>query len=259
LEVEMRKTTMRLAAIGAALCITASIALVLGGCGGSGKSSAQAREVLDAATSTMAALKYVKEAGSNSMVSEDSSVPAVEVTFQSEMDFTDPSNPQAHTTIGQSNIEMNVYASGGFVYTEGVSGNWQKVKTEGASSLAPKDLKEIAAGAKNVRLTSEGPGQYEVSFDVGAQALKDSDLLGGTDQETAPGKQAEEALKQLKIKAVYTIAKDTKYVTRARLDMRMPAVAEAGETSGLMTVDFSGFNEPVSVVLPEAAKSATCK
>jgi hypothetical protein len=256
MEVEMRGTKACSAALVGALVIAASVVLALGGCG-SDKSSAQAREALEAATATMASLKYVKEAGSNSMVSQDSSVPKVDVTFVSEMDFTDPSNPQAHTLIRQSSIEMNVYATGGYVYTEGVAGSWQKVKAEGTSTLSPKDLKEIAVGAKNVQLVSERSNQYEVSFDVGEQAIKDSDLVGGTDTESAPSKQAEEAFKQLKIKAVYTVAKDTRYVTRAIIDMRMPAVAEAGETTGKMTVDFSGFNEPVSIVLPEAAKAAT--
>ena len=250
----MRRT---MAAV-AALVVFCAVAWMAGGCGGSG-TEARAQQVLNQSTSATTALKSVKEKGSNGMKSQDSSIPDVQVTYTSEMDLTDPARPTAHTMIKQGDTTINAYASGGYVYTETGSGKWQKVKAEGTSALAPKDLKEIAAGARNVRLLAGNGNQYEVAFEVGEQALKDSDLLGGADRDTEVGKQTAEALKDLKMSAVYSIAKDTMLIERVHLDMKMPSVAESGQTTGEVTVNLSGFNQPVSIVLPEAAKSATSK
>jgi hypothetical protein len=252
LEEEEMKRTLALAALAVILLGVAW----LGGCGSSSQAAARAQQILDKSASAIATLKSVKESGSNGMKSEDSSVPDVTVTFTSEMDLSDPANTRAHTVIQQGASVVDIYASGGYVYTKTASGEWQRTKAEGTSALAPRDLKEIAAGAKNVRLLSSAGGKYEVAFQVGEKALADSDLLDGADTDTALGKQTAEALKELKMDAVYTVAKDTMYVERARLNMRMPSVVESGETTGTMKVDFTGFNEPVSIVLPESTQNA---
>lgn len=225
---------------------------VWSGCGGA-PSQEKALALLRDSSAAMAKLKYLKATGVNEMSSQGKVIPDARITFTSEMDLNDPSNPSAHTVLTNGMVSMDVYAVGGYVYTT-QNGEWKKSKAEGTSSVTPRDLNELSSGAEGARISAEGSGYYDVGFAVDSEALKKTHLLDQGGSEAVPVETAE-ALEQLRVSAVYRIASGSKYVIKADIRMKMPEAPEMVEATGTINAEFSGFDEPVTIVLPEAARS----
>jgi hypothetical protein len=235
----------------AALLLLSSI--LLPGCG-STAGDPRAQKLLKDATRKMASVKSLKEAGVNDMRSGDGAIPPEKVTFESEMELSDPSKPASHTVLQRGAQKVDVYTAGGFLYSE-ADGKWVKSPVKGTSSVTPSDISVLAAGAEKAKVAGSG-GAYRVSFDVSSKALEELDLFGSgasASEGSAPAGSAAE----LKMSATYTISRDTMLVEKVVMVLSIPDVTGSGTTRGVITVNFKDIDQPVDVALPEAAKSAT--
>lgn len=231
----------------------ALVVAAVSGCEDSAASRLNSRApgLLKQAGTALSKVSSVKETGANVMSSQDSSIPYQKVTFTSEMDLSDPSKPSSHTVLSRSGNYLDVYSSGGFLFTQDQEGQWHKTASPGTSSMTPGDLIRMTEGAGNLRLSPTAAG-YRISFDVDPRTLEKLDILAGDEASAADAA----GTAGLRTSALYTIARDTMLVESAKIVMRMPDVTGEGETTGTVTVKLYDFNQPVNTVLPEAAGSA---
>jgi len=74
-----------------------------------------------------------------------------------------------------------------------------------------------------------------------------------------PKEKMVEALKDLRMSAVYTIDKGTMLVGRVTTTITAPELSDAAGASGKMSLRLYDFDKPVSVTLPPEAAAATEK
>jgi hypothetical protein len=131
-------------------------------------------------------------------------------------------------------------------------------------------LTELSKYATDMKLTTDSSGQYVVTFDVGPKFFEQVlDEAAGTSETegSTPSSEDQQAAEQLaqtmkdmmagiQMGVVYKINKSTMLADSSSLKMSMKDAPIVGDMSADMTMNFSNYNDPVTITLPAEAQNA---
>jgi len=260
----MEKMKKAVIALVSAAVVALMLALVLlGGCGQPKTEtySGKARQILSDTNKKMQAVKSLKVSGAYDVQTKMQGSENANFDYSMEVNAADPQNTERHVSVKGKDKSSEVYVVGGYAYSDAPGQGWVKVKAGESDSLSqstPAGMLELAASAKNLRMVSEDANTYGITFNVGGDYLEQQirQALGVDQSGLDLEGELDTIVKNTSMRADFTISKSTMYIDSAKLTMKMRGIPVAGDMGLVMTMAFSGFNEPVAISLPEEARSA---
>ncbi|MBN2169227.1 MAG: hypothetical protein JW738_08280 [Actinobacteria bacterium] len=179
-------------------------------------------------------------------------------------DIENKDNPKYHISFAGMGTESEAYSIDEYAYAFVPDKGWLKSLTAEVRELmdvfqlSPSELDKLTVNAKNVELKEETNKSYMISFEVGPKFLKEAILNQEIVDELGPEVKymVEEMSKRTNIHAVLTVDKKTMLVDEVDLEMNVENVELLGDINLDIKAEFSNYNEPVEIVLPEEAATA---
>lgn len=237
------------------------VALMVAGCGQKKESSADAKAILEDSSNKMQEVATVKADGSYEMSTQAEGAEEMELSFQMEMDMSDPNNPKGRMVMKGMGEDVDVYMDGGYAYAEVAGSGWVKtpLETGSLSQPTPTEITQFAENAKDLKITSEDSNSYTLDFEIDRAYIEEQ--MAASEGFTVEGSEEygemiEAIVNSMTMNATFKVAKDTKYIEDATIKMEISDMPMAGNMAVNMKMSFSDYNQPVDVVLPAAAASA---
>jgi predicted small lipoprotein YifL len=239
------------------------VAVMVVGCGEKKPAgeSADAKMVLEESTEKMQEVDSMKASGSYEMTTETEGAEQMDLSFQMEMDLSDPNDIKGRMIMKGMGQDIDVYMSGGYAYTQVPDRGWVKtpLDTQSMSQPTPEEIKKFADNAENLKITSEDDTSYTLEFDlsrdfVEEQIQEQGEVTEGASEYT---EMVEAIVNSMTMGAKFKIAKDSMFIEETQIKMDVTDMPMVGDMSLDMKMEFSDYNQPVTVALPPEAASAT--
>ncbi len=257
---EMMRKTIYLITVFVVTCV-----LLLGGCGAKKEvtTGAKASEIVNKATLNMQKIKTFKAKAFYSITSATQGAQNMNYSFDIESDKTDPANITTKMSVkGTGNQNFDMYITGGYAYMAVPGKGWYKspVKQEQIEKQAsPENIARYTKGAEDMKIIKEDGISYTISFTISRKFLEEQmkSQMGEETQDSKEFKQyMEQIFKGLKMSCIFTISKKNLLVEKANIQMVMKDMPVIGDVNMTMNIEFSDFNKPLSIKLPDEAKTA---
>jgi hypothetical protein len=220
-----------------ALIITVTfmiVGLLAAGCG-SGKSSSDAKKVMDKALNNMRSWKSFKatiktSGASNSSAPTSGSTALLEVSNEG-------GKTAMHTVMDYAGSKVEQYQVDGVIYAYQEAQGWLK-QTASSTKSANVDIADsLKTGIKDLKILSQDSKSYRLSFKMTAS---DSSTQGSSTPSST-----EETEFVLKV--------DKPTMNIQEISVKSSTGSTKGQTE---TITFSDVNSPITITLPEEAKNA---
>jgi hypothetical protein len=246
-------------ALTAALLVSA---LIVSGCGKTAPKKSDAQKLLEESNKKMQTVKSFKAVGTINMSGKAPGAGNMDLDFEMQVQTKGPRDFDGHMVMKGMGQDTEMYMVGGNAYVNVPGKGWYKQPlgdyTDISKPPTPAEMAKISEAAENVRILTEDSQYYRMAFDVGPEYIEEAmgmqkDTEGLSAEEK---KMMEEMLKGIKMTAVFKIEKSTMYILNMTMGFGIPNMPLVGAVRMEQKIDFSEFDKPVSISLPEEAKNA---
>jgi outer membrane murein-binding lipoprotein Lpp len=248
-------------------------AVVVAGCGKKSDAPTSAQGILDKSQQASQDVKSLKANGSADVLTPDSEVKESKTTFQMEGNIISETDVEAKiVATDQSGEKTEAYVMDGYAYSYSPTTGWVKQKVDSAAELGggmmtPGQLTNLSKYAENLEKLPDEGNNYVISFDVGSkffeEALEGADFTSSSSPSSEEEQNAQamvELAKQmlagLKMNIVMKIDKTTYLPSETAVKMSLKDAPMLGDMTVDMTMNFSDYDQPVTVSLPPEAQNA---
>jgi hypothetical protein len=219
------------------------VGLLAAGCGSG--NSAEAQKVLDKALSNMkkwTSLKVTMKATTTSSA-KSSSTNSAASNSSAVVEVTTEGGLKMHTVMDYSGTKVEQYQIGDTTYAYMEGQGWAKQQSTSTSPLNVEIANALEKGdIKDLQIQSEDSKSYTLSFTMLTEAESSSSATSSA------------TTKKTETKFVVKVDKPTGNIT----ELKVSASSGSGSSAQKQTqvYAFSNINEPITITLPEEAKSA---